>query len=643
MTARIAYQPEIDGLRTVAVLSVVLFHARFRFFDGGFVGVDIFFVISGFLITRIIVNDVKEGRFEYASFYLRRARRLFPALLTIIALTFFVSLFILMPTDLEKFSRSVVASLFWCSNFFFWNEAGYFDNTAYAKPLLHTWSLSVEEQFYLFWPSMLVLASRFTSSRVQVLGVVILISLVSFCVGLLQIHHDPYSAFFMPFSRIAEFGVGAALVWTDKKRIQDNRVNELLLISGLSMIAVSVVMFDEDTLFPGFPSLLPCIGAALCIYSGQAKYSGLLLRNRLAVYIGLISYSLYLVHWPVIVFINYQSMEYTVLLQIFSVILSILLAIALNKHVESKFRKPSKEKALGVKLYATSVLVAISLIVIPAIYVIFSKGWEGRWSMPPPIMMGADSIESRRIDSLKYVNDPGVNNRDAFEREAKIRVVIIGDSHAKDLFNAIYLNRDKLSEFSFRHLKLDDNCYALFKERVHVKLPPSARKECESDMAMLSENKAIAMSDWILVAPRWKNSSVISVVGLFDYLKENYSAKVGVVGRTAEFKNVPKLFRLKGNLDGAEEYLASHRNTEIDVINDLLLGIAKENEVLYLDKVSAICADDYRECEVLDAGGNIIYFDYGHWTLEGARYIGGRLIERGFFEPLKQKTSQSGA
>jgi peptidoglycan/LPS O-acetylase OafA/YrhL len=636
MTANAIYRPEIDGLRAIAVLSVVFFHAKFPFFNGGFVGVDVFFVISGFLITRIIVNDLSNSRFRFSEFYLRRARRLFPALFATIAITFAASLFILMPTDMEQFSRSVVASLLWSSNFFFWTEAGYFDNTAYAKPLLHTWSLCVEEQFYLFWPSLLLLASRITANSSHVLGIVLFLTVGSFFFGLWQISFDSYAAFFMPFSRIAEFGIGAVLVWCVDKHFLNNWLKEVLLASGLILIALSVVIFDESTLFPGVPSLVTCLGAALCIYAGSAKYLGFLLRNKIAVFIGLISYSLYLVHWPVIVFIDYQNVEFSSGLRIFSVIFSVLLAIILNKYVENKFRKPSTQSAFGPKKYTSLLFAASSLIAVPAIAIVLFGGWEERWDMPKPIMMGAASIESRRIASFKYVDDSGVNNLNGFDIGQKINVVIIGDSHSKDLFNAIYLNREQLPNFSFYRLKLDDDCYVLFSEESAVPISASVRKECETDMVRMSESGAIAASDWVLIAPRWKNSSVANLTPLANYLKVNFKANVAVVGRTAEFKNVPKLFRIKGNLDNAKKYLALHREPKISSINNYLKDIAETNNLLYLDKVNAICSDDFEECEVLDSDGNIIYFDYGHWTLEGARHIGAKLIEVGFFESLRQ-------
>lgn len=629
------YQPEIDGLRAIAVLSVLLFHADFPLFNGGYIGVDVFFVISGFLITRIIRNDMNQKRFSFSAFYLRRARRLFPALITTIIVTYIFAIILLLPTHLVDFSKSLVASLLWCSNFFFWTEAGYFDSSAYVKPLLHTWSLSVEEQFYLFWPGMLVICMSTVCMRNRELWFVIALSALSFTIGIYQIETDPYAAFYMPFSRIAEFGIGAMLVWLVDSRPQQNILHEVMLPLGLSMIAAAVFLFDKNTAFPGFPSLLPCIGAAICIYSGHAKYTGVILRNRLAVSIGLISYSLYLVHWPVIVFIKYQVLEYSPTLRVISVILCFALALIMYRLIEVPFRRPTIDTALSPRNYllaCASLVLALSL---SSAALVMSNGWDARWDLPAPILNAALDIETRRIDSFKYVDDLQINDPSHFDMISSIKIVIIGDSHSKDLFNAVYLNRESLQDFNFRRIKLDEHCFGLY-GGIDSSLSKSQEKECLTSISALAGSKVLEEADWILVAPRWTRGSINNLPIFVRRLKEQYAAKIAIVGRTAEFEDVPKLFKLKGNLDKAEIYLAENRVKNIDQLNNRLESITVSLNLIYLDKANVICGPEYKQCDALDNNGNLIYFDYGHWTLEGAKYLGQKMIAADFFQPVKE-------
>ena len=297
------YRPDIDGLRTIAVLGVILFHLSLSFIPGGFVGVDVFFVISGFLITGLISDSVGKGKFEFLTFYIRRARRLVPAAACTIIVSFVVAFLLLSSEHFKSSAASSIAALFSASNIWFWLESGYFDSSALTKPLLHTWTLSVEEQFYLVWPAALVFL---LSARSRAVAPVILF--IAGCTSLYfacaWIKLDPTSPFFlMPF-RIYEFAIGALLVWAPTNRLP-NQVNEVLLALGLAVIVFCMAVFTENTPFPSYTALLPCAAAALVIYSGRAKYLGWLLRNRAMTWVGERSYSLYLTHWPVIVFYNY--------------------------------------------------------------------------------------------------------------------------------------------------------------------------------------------------------------------------------------------------------------------------------------------------------------------------------------------------
>jgi len=287
------YQTEIDGLRALAIVAVLFFHFDVALFSGGYVGVDIFFVISGFLITQNIMVDIQKGSFSFAKFYLRRMRRLFPALFVTWLGTILFGYLLFTPEHFERLGKSLLYSLLSVSNFFFWNEAGYFDTTIDFKPLLHTWSLAVEEQFYFVWPAILLLLSKLRKTIWLILFIIIS-SAISLYWTEKWLVSDPSGAFFLAPFRIIEFAIGAILVWLIRYQPQKILLLELVLLTGLTLILYSIFSFDKNTMFPGINSLIPCIGAGLAIYSGHSRFSGWILRNRISIGIGLISYSLYL-------------------------------------------------------------------------------------------------------------------------------------------------------------------------------------------------------------------------------------------------------------------------------------------------------------------------------------------------------------
>lgn len=288
------YRPEIDGLRAVAVLPILLFHLDFAPFSGGFVGVDVFFVISGYLITRIVKRDLEAGRFSFRGFYSRRIRRLFPALLATLALTLGAGYLVQIPASFARLASSTLYATFSLANVQFWWTSSYFDEASGLKPLLHTWSLSVEEQFYLLWPALLWLTIR--RGRRLAPCAIALLSVATLVWAEITLISDASKAFFlMPF-RIWEFGLGALLVWLPAGLQTRRAAREAALALGLAAIAWAVFTYDHETAFPGLAAVAPCAGAALCIMAGNPRTLGGLLRNRVAVGIGKLSYSIYLVH-----------------------------------------------------------------------------------------------------------------------------------------------------------------------------------------------------------------------------------------------------------------------------------------------------------------------------------------------------------
>jgi peptidoglycan/LPS O-acetylase OafA/YrhL len=313
------YRPDIDGLRAIAVVMVLIFHAFPTYLPGGFVGVDVFFVISGYLISGIILTALADGRFSYADFYARRIRRIFPALAVILIAATAAGFFVLYADDYARLGYHAAAAAAFAANFAFWREASYFDVAADLKPLLHLWSLGVEEQFYLVWPLVLVISSRWRL-RQRSLGEVgrgplittLVIGIASFLIAIWTVRIDRTAAFYAPWNRFWELLAGATLACIEadaaldavkRRLLSRSPVSDAMALLGLIAIAAAAWLIDSDRVFPGLWVMLPVAGAAMLIVSGPgAIVNRTLLSHPAVVWIGLISYPLYLWHWPMLSF-----------------------------------------------------------------------------------------------------------------------------------------------------------------------------------------------------------------------------------------------------------------------------------------------------------------------------------------------------
>ena len=433
------YRPDIDGLRAIAVLAVVFYHYGFSGFSGGYIGVDVFFVISGYLITALIYAEMRTGRYSLVSFYERRVRRIFPALFAFLALVTLLSFVVLLPGDLARFAQSLFATTLFSSNILFWHEGGYFDAVATVKPLLHTWSLAVEEQFYLIYPALLFALRK--SSRTRLLWCIGFLLLASFAESVVGIRLSPVSTFYLLPARMWELMLGALLALGNWPLPQPKLAREVLGAAGIGMIGIAVVAFGDQTPFPGPAALLPCVGTALVIYSGSAGKSIVsdALSMRIPVLIGLISYSLYLWHWPLYVLGTYFAINGLSLSERLGLIpLSFLLAWVSYRYVEMPFR--GKKGILSrVTLFRTSLL-AMGLAAACGAGISINGGCLWRYGAPVrTLAAGAFDIdrsltgcfdlpvEKIAAGSLCRIGDP----------HAPISFLFWGDSHAQFLAPAV--------------------------------------------------------------------------------------------------------------------------------------------------------------------------------------------------------------
>ncbi|URQ74227.1 MAG: acyltransferase [Candidatus Ochrobactrum gambitense] len=303
---RNSYRPDIDGLRAISVLSVIFYHYAFDLFGGGFVGVDIFFVISGYLITSHLYNEINGNTFSIFNFYSRRFKRILPALFSVIVFSLFAGYFLLLPGDFEGLSNSSIFAALGVSNFYFLLNTGYFDQSSDLMPLLHTWSLGVEEQFYLIWPLLFAISAKITkSAKICAFTILSIIIVVSFASSVVLTKHSPSFAFYLLPTRAWELGIGGMLAFAPK--IERSLISYIATGAGLLIVMVSIFTINDKMPFPGAVALLPCIGAALIVWPKSNNLISRIISFKPAVFVGLISYSAYIWHWPILVFYRFYN------------------------------------------------------------------------------------------------------------------------------------------------------------------------------------------------------------------------------------------------------------------------------------------------------------------------------------------------
>lgn len=432
------YRRDIDGLRALAVLPVVLYHAGIPGIPGGFVGVDIFFVISGYLITSLIVEDLRNDRFTILGFYERRVRRIFPALIVVLSVTAILASKLLFPIELEAFGVSLVATILFGSNLLFWHRTGYFAAPAAEEPLLHTWSLAVEEQFYVIFPLLLLYIYRRHSGRWMLW--LVPISVVSFATSVWGVTHTPSSAFYLAPTRAWELLFGSLLALNALPRSSNRWLMELLSGAGLCLIAWGVLALSATAPFPGFNAIFPCLGAGLIIYAGESvstKTSKLLGAAPL-VFVGLISYSLYLWHWPLLVFASIWNVHpLTALETAYVVGLSFLAAILSWRFVEAPFRK--RDGFFQRKRLFITAATFMALLAIFGVFGVTSHGWPDR--IPARMTQIASYSTSKNPRRDLCFNTPNyhipVERACIYGADVPPSYAVWGDSHADALISGI--------------------------------------------------------------------------------------------------------------------------------------------------------------------------------------------------------------
>jgi len=627
-----SFRLDIQGLRAVAVLAVILFHLDMSPFTGGFVGVDIFFVISGYLITGLILREIeKTGQFNLRRFYIRRVRRLFPALAATLLLSFFAAAYIYTPEHLEKMSQSLIAAVFSVSNILFWTQSGYFDAAAITKPLLHTWSLSVEEQYYLFWPALLlIVALAFGAQRLWVLVVMVIL----FSLGANVIYIDVLSAenadnaretlFFLTPFRFYELALGAAVVWTERRFAGGPVINAALFCLGLVLMGLSIFVMSEDLPFPYLYALAPCIGAALVIQAGGKTKLARPLKISPVVYVGEISYSLYLVHWPLISFAVYYFDRQLVMLEKSVILfLSFSLAWILYRFVEQPFRYPSSTQSSSTRFGVIWGMTAIFLVSIS--YNAYSSGgWP--WRVPDNIRLALQEAGTQRKETIRYERTLREGAARPFFDDNRKRILLIGDSMSRDLMATLKSRKELDSMIQLRRLSIDHSCQFLIGNRETMQGFTERRvsaKNCKKATSRAIRHKLVKTADIIIVWQRWHAwAPENSIKRALKALARNTNAKIFVIGRKVEFHpQVAKLLQRHALAQDFERTL--YTIGDYPEVNAKIEAAAQATGAIFVDPTPLQCESE--RCFAFADSGRLLYWDWGHWSLEGNAFFAARL------------------
>ncbi|MBA2126738.1 acyltransferase [Hyphomicrobium methylovorum] len=623
---RFAYRPELDGLRAIAVTSVLLCHLGVPGFSGGYVGVDIFFVLSGFLISRLIADDLRVGRFSLADFYERRIRRIVPALVVVLACVSFAALLLLMPDELKQYGRTLTAAALSISNVWFWLHTSYFAPGAATQPLLHTWSLGIEEQFYVIFP--LLLAGLYKFSRRAVPAVIWILLLVSLGLSALFLSVGPKATFYLLHSRAWELLVGTVLALGLVPAPRNERQKEFAGFAGLAAIAVAIVFYTDKMPFPGPAALLPCVGAGLIIWAGAGHTVERLLSARGPVFIGLISYSLYLWHWPLIVFAKLLlSRAITPLDQISLAAVSIALAFLTWRFVETPFRRRGTASTSQWGTFAAGG-VGIGALVACGAFVALTKGLPGRFS-PDVLALAAaakDSSPLRRKCHFDGSARGDYDNSCVLGADVPPTIVVYGDSHGAELSVAL-ASLAEARGTSVRQLTAS-GC------------PPATgfnypnRPQCSVYNAhMMEDLLAAPPGTTIIIAANsfgWANGETPGfMAGLKDVVERLSAAgqRLVVLGPVPPHPNevpVPGALARRALFgETPETYTFQPDMGKMLLLEAGLKGIAADAGARYVTLLPFLCPGGL--CRA-DIDGAVLYFDDNHLTVSGAKLVATRVL-----------------
>ena len=615
---KLTYRPEIDGLRAIAVGAVILYHSEIsvsghRIFGGGFIGVDIFFVISGYLITSIILKELLfYGSFSFKNFYQRRIRRILPVLFFVILTAIPIGWKFLLPNDLIDFSKSILYSLGFSSNFYFHYTGQEYAVWGLENPFLHTWSLSVEEQYYILFP--IVLLFVFKYFKKYLVYILIFALIVSLGIAEYSSRNYPSASFYFLHTRMWELLAGSLLAYFEIKnghRVKINSFNLILPFIGFLLIGYSFIFYNTEIFHPSFYTLSPILGVCLIIwFSNKNEIVTKILSSKLFVSIGLISYSLYLWHYPIFVFASkFNLTEGSIYKKLFIAILIIILSISSYFLIE----KPFREKKINFKIIFIILLLKFSLIVTFCIYVLNLKYHS---------FLTKYAEEHSKFE-LNY-NYKNFSN--------KKNILIVGNSYADDLLEVFY-NNEKLDEEYYFYTPLSDE--KLSNYQINCLLSFLEKKKLICDKSFFSFlKKQYDKSDYVIFHERFKygetylNSNFDKVINYLQKDKKKFIVFLDDL-RGADILDI--YIHRKGDLPDFDNLIKLEKEFYQKVINwrkEDLEKIKKKfskNNIKFLTRSELYCDFKNKKCPLIH-NNDKLYLDYGHLTKNGAEYFSKKSI-----------------
>jgi peptidoglycan/LPS O-acetylase OafA/YrhL len=608
------YRKEIDGLRAIAVWAVIFYHAGLSKFPGGFLGVDVFFVISGFLISSLALTEYeKTGKLHIGSFFKRRIKRILPALLAMVVCCICMSP-LLSPVAALEFYETVLSIPFFVSNIVLYTQSGYFAGGAYEKLLLHTWSLAVEEQFYIIFPFSFLLFIRL--QRNMLIFCISLIIIISFSFATWASINSPNFSFFSMPSRLWELLSGSftAIVL----HFYNVRKNDLFAFIGLFFLIIAFFFLDKGIVHPGPLTTLPIIGTCLLLlFVDNKSIIGRVLANRILSWFGLISYSLYLWHVPVFSFYSFFVEAGSGSLRIISIIITVLISYLSYRWIEVPFRN---DKKFPKSRYGIIIIVCLILVFLIGIVGIATKGfYKFRYSND-----AHDIVETLYENHSAYVreNFEIFQNREWDQQNPKPNLLIIGDSYAQDVTN-IFMETSLESHYEIRTFRVGAKCGNLFlpKQNLEAFQPARIKTKCINESLLQSSivKDLLLRADIVILSSQWKDWQVDRMLESITYFHDNYDGKILVVGSKLFPKpNIKSLEKIEKK---SRSRLVFPMDIKIKNLNSEIKAVVEKANAYYFDIQEEFCLPTKTDCRLYDSLGRLKSYDGKHLTRTGAKFL----------------------
>lgn len=619
----ITYRPEIDGLRGIAVLAAVGWHAQFEVFgfdpfQGGYMGIELFFVISGYLITLIILREMQQGRFTIRAFYERRARRILPMMLTVLIACIPFAWMFMLPKAVEEFAGSALSMLGFGSNFWFWQESSYWGEAAEVKPLLHMWSLSLEEQFYVLFPFLLIVLWK-VGVR-YIVPAFLLILVCSLTLAQVSVVSDPEGTFYLLLPRMWELLAGALLAGLETKRGRAShpRLESGMPWLGLVLVCAPIFVYHRDLAWPSLLTAVPVIGTMMVIwYTNPRHHVAALLRWKPIAGIGLVSYSFYLWHFPIFVFARIKGPWPSQSDMVIYILLALGLAVVTYHLVEKPFRN---RRVIALPVLVRIVSVATVAVFVPSVYAYLNDGLWGRYADGQLQMVGISEDRDSYVDYvLKYAKTTRTTDKFSDPDEGN-DLFVIGDSYAADFLNA--LNEGGfLEDLEVLSYKISWDCLNVPESSDYKEfLKPKDVNKCDGVVRAGHPDLAarIQDADFVLLVSSWMDYTTSQLGELLAAVESQTDAPVLIVGRKQFGRiNAEKLVSYT-----KQEFLNKRQKSHAHL--KWLKAVPESVKGNYLDVHRLFCGDN-EDCPIATPEGRLISYDGGHLTRDGAVHLSRRL------------------